>query len=224
MEPKKNPSYDVHRHRSALFTVGLITSLAIVIMAFKWKSEFKTPPPPEKDSVPYDLIYTPPSTDHIYQVKQETKPVINPTNFVEVKKEDLDVGAVQIEEPAIEDDEPAAIAPIEVPVEPKSEEPFIHVEQMPAPVGGYEAFYKSLRKNLNYPGPAKRTGIQGKVSVEFVVSKTGELSDFKVVTGIGGGCDEEAIRVIKLIKWNAGRQRGVPVNVRMIQTIHFALN
>jgi protein TonB len=223
MEPKKNPVYDVHRHHNVLFTVGLITSLTLVIMAFKWKSELVVFQVPDKDPIMDDITY-PPNTDHVYLVKKEEKPVINPRDFVEVKKDEPEIGELKIELPAFKEDEPVAIAPIELPVEPKSEERFIPVEEMPSPAGGYEAFYKTLKKNLKYPDPARRTGIKGKVFVEFTVNKTGELSDIKVIKGIGGGCDEEAIRVLKLTKWNAGKQRGVRVKVRMIQTIHFSLN
>ena len=75
---------------------------------------------------------------------------------------------------------------------------FIFAEIMPEPVGGWETFFGSLRKNLKYPKPAQRVGTTGKVFVEFTVSKTGELDNLKILKGLGDGCDEEAMRVIKL--------------------------
>jgi Periplasmic protein TonB, links inner and outer membranes len=60
--------------------------------------------------------------------------------------------------------------------------------------------------------------------VEFVVNKNGAPSDLKVTKGIGGGCDEEAMRVIALSKWEPGKQRGNPVRVRMSMAINFKLN
>jgi protein TonB len=67
-------------------------------------------------------------------------------------------------------------------------------------------------------------GIEGKVFVEFIVDKDGKLTNIKVVRGIGGGCDEEAIRVIsRMPNWKPGKQRGMPVKVRMIIPIHFVL-
>lgn len=67
-------------------------------------------------------------------------------------------------------------------------------------------------------------GIEGRVFVEFVVERDGSLTDIKVVKGIGGGCDDEAIRVISQApKWNAGKQRGRSVRVRMVLPIIFKL-
>ena len=91
--------------------------------------------------------------------------------------------------------------------------------------GGNEAWRKFLQKNLKYPKFAKRSGIEGKVLISFVVDKNGNTSDIEVIRGIGGGCDDEAVRVIKMApKWNPGLQRGNPVKSRMSLFIHFVLN
>jgi protein TonB len=67
-------------------------------------------------------------------------------------------------------------------------------------------------------------GVEGKVFVQFVVDKDGTLTDIKAVKGIGAGCDEEAVRVLKAApKWKPGKQRGRPVKVRMILPITFKL-
>jgi protein TonB len=67
-------------------------------------------------------------------------------------------------------------------------------------------------------------GVEGRVYVEFIVEKDGSLTDIQLAKGIGGGCDEEAIRVLSNApKWNPGRQRGNPVRVRMIMPINFQL-
>ena len=71
---------------------------------------------------------------------------------------------------------------------------------------------------------ARRNHIQGKVFLQFIVDTDGSLSDIKVVKGIGFGCDQESLRVMKLApKWNPGKQRGKPVKVRMMVPISFAL-
>lgn len=89
------------------------------------------------------------------------------------------------------------------------------VEQQPHPLGGYHRFYKYLSKQIKYPSKARRMGLEGKVWVEFVVERNGTLTQFKVLEGIGGGCGQEAIRVLKVApKWQPGKQRGVPVKVR----------
>jgi protein TonB len=87
-----------------------------------------------------------------------------------------------------------------------------------------EDFYKYVSKNIEYPKQARRMGIEGKVFVQFVVDKDGSLSDVKVIKGIGAGCDEEAIRVLKESpKWTPGKQRGRPVRVRMSLPIFFKI-
>ena len=88
------------------------------------------------------------------------------------------------------------------------------VEIMPEFVGGMEAWAKFLEKNLRYPSQARDEGVQGRVTISFVVEKNGELSNIKVLKGIGFGCDEEAKRVIaKSPFWKPGIQNGRPVRV-----------
>lgn len=105
-----------------------------------------------------------------------------------------------------------------------NEEVFTLVEQQPDYPGGITAFYKAIANNMNYPEQARKMGIEGRVYVQFIVDKTGLVKDIKTIKRIGGGCDEEAERVIKLTgKWNPGTQRGKPVNVRMVMPINFKL-
>jgi protein TonB len=71
---------------------------------------------------------------------------------------------------------------------------------------------------------ARESGIQGTVYVTFVVEKGGNVSDVKILRGIGGGCDEEAIRVIRAMpRWNPGKQRGKSVRVQFNMPIKFTL-
>jgi protein TonB len=86
------------------------------------------------------------------------------------------------------------------------------------------AFYKYLSENLKYPQKALQHSIGGKVFLQATISKTGEISNIIVVKGIGYGCDEEAVRVLKSApKWIPGKQRGRPVNVRMVVPITFVI-
>ncbi|MCC5928526.1 MAG: energy transducer TonB [Cyclobacteriaceae bacterium] len=113
----------------------------------------------------------------------------------------------------------------QAPVEEVAEEIFTIVEQQPVPVGGMSTFYKYIGEHLRYPTRAARQGIEGRVFVQFVVERDGSLTDVQVVRGIGGGCDEEAVRVVQgAPKWEPGRQRGRPVRVRMVLPILFQLN
>lgn len=110
-------------------------------------------------------------------------------------------------------------------VEPKKEETFTYVEQSPQYAGGNEAMAAFLRKNLKYPTQASRAGIQGKVFVQFTVGSDGKIENAAAVKGIGFGCDEEAVRVVKMMKdWMPGKQAGVPVRVRFTLPIAFQLD
>jgi periplasmic protein TonB len=104
-------------------------------------------------------------------------------------------------------------------------EPYRYVEQMPEFPGGDEARIKFFNKNLRYPPMARESGIQGTVYLTFVVSKTGQISNVQVIRGIGGGCDEEAIRVLQLMpNWIPGRQNGKPVPVQFSLPLRFTLS
>ncbi len=99
------------------------------------------------------------------------------------------------------------------------------VEQMPEFPGGMAAWGKFLNKNLNYPSIAKDANAMGRVIVSFVVEKNGSITDVKILRGIGAGCDEEAIRVIKKSPlWKAGIQNGRPVRVSYIMPIVLRLD
>jgi TonB family protein len=98
------------------------------------------------------------------------------------------------------------------------------VEEAASPAGGFKEFMTYLQTNLTYPEAARKANIQGKVFVQFVVQKDGSLSDIQVLKGIGGGCDEEAVRVIAASpKWNPGKQKGMAVKQRMSVPIAFNL-
>jgi len=101
---------------------------------------------------------------------------------------------------------------------------FTVVEEQPGYPGGDEARIKFLQENIKYPEEAKELGVQGKVFVTFVVEVDGSITDVRVLRGIGAGCDEEAIRVVKSMpKWVPGKQRGVPVRVQFNLPIKFTL-
>jgi len=102
---------------------------------------------------------------------------------------------------------------------------FTVVEQQPEFAGGYEAMMNFIRKNMVYPASARRMGIDGTVHVSFLVSKTGTISEAKILRGISPDCDAEAIRVINLMPpWKPGMQNGKPAYVRFIMPLKFRLH
>ncbi|MFV0418301.1 MAG: energy transducer TonB [Dysgonomonas sp.] len=107
---------------------------------------------------------------------------------------------------------------------PVEEKPFYTVEQMPGFPGGESEMNKFISDNLKYPVVAQESGIQGRVTIRFVVTKTGEISDVTVVRGIDPSCDKEAMRVVKAMpKWIPGKQNGLNVPVYFTLPIVFKL-
>jgi protein TonB len=108
--------------------------------------------------------------------------------------------------------------------EVEEEQIFTIVEEMPSFPGGEAELFKYLGKNIKYPEMANSAGISGVVYVTFVVDKDGKIKDVKVLRGIGGGCDEEAVRVVKnMPSWKPGKQRGKSVTVQYNLPIRFTL-
>lgn len=222
MELKKNPKLDYRRKYALFFNIGLVLSLVIVISAFEMKFVEKVVIVDLPNSTYNDDPIIPPITDITPK-----KPEVQVFKLKEVKNE------IEVEEPAYElviatgEPEPPEVDMNLFEEMKKEEADIVHdiVEKMPSYVGGIEAFYKFVGKNLKYPAQARRMGIEGKVFVHFVVDRDGSLSDIKVVKGIGAGCDMEVVRIIhKSPKWNPGKQRGNPVRVRMMMPITFRLN
>jgi len=106
----------------------------------------------------------------------------------------------------------------------REKEPFTFVEEMPVFPNGSEAMYTFIYNSIEYPPIAKANGISGNVIVQFVVSAEGEIEQAIVVRGIGGGCNEEALRVINSMpRWNPGKHNGINVPVVFTLPIKFSL-
>jgi protein TonB len=106
-----------------------------------------------------------------------------------------------------------------------NEKPLIIVECPPCFIGGDDAMYKWLGENIKYPQEARESGISGTVVVTFVVEKDGSITNVEPLNKIGGGCEQEAVRVVKLMpKWRGGKQNNMPVRVQFNLPIKFTLN
>ncbi len=98
------------------------------------------------------------------------------------------------------------------------------VEEQPSFPGGEAAFSKFLDKNLEYPKEARKNKIEGTVWLSFIIDKEGKISNVTVQRGIGGGCDEEAKRVIEMMPpWIPGKANGKPVKLKYNFPIKFSL-
>ncbi|MFU8844779.1 MAG: TonB family protein [Bacteroidales bacterium] len=103
--------------------------------------------------------------------------------------------------------------------------PVLNPEEVPSYPGGEEARMKFINENLKYPEEAKKAGIQGTVYVNFTVEADGSISNIKMLRGIGGGCDEEAVRVVEAMpEWVPAKQKGEAIRVQFNMPIRFALS
>lgn len=107
---------------------------------------------------------------------------------------------------------------------PVTEQIFTWAEEMPNFPGGNGELLGFFARNINYPEIAIRAEVEGKVILSFVVDKNGGIEDVNVIKGIGAGCDEEAMRVIKSMpRWNPGKQNGKPILTRINVPVVFKL-
>jgi protein TonB len=225
MEIKKNPEADINRKKPALFMLGMVAALAMILTLGEYTSaEIKyglekkksgdklemeevlempnsTPPPPPPPPPPPVLLTNVETTEDEDEVNEDVV-VVNNDDAEEIKVVDI-----VVEEKVVVD------------------EIFDVVEEQPEYPGGIQELYNFIGKNFKYPEMARAANVQGKVYVQFVVGKDGSIGDVKILRGLGSGLDEEATRVVKMMpKWKAGKQRGKEVKVRYNLPIVCKLN
>lgn len=186
-----------------------------------------TPPPPPP---PPDL---PPPPPPVRATVKYTPPVVKRDEEVVEEEEIPDVEVLEEIDAGVETVEGSKDAPpdlgdidgtSDVVAEVVEEKPYTYVEQMPTFPGGESEMMKYLGKNIRYPAAAQRAGIEGIVVLSFVVSKTGEISEIQVLKNLGGGTDEEAVRVVKTMPtWTPGKQNGRAVPVRYTLPVRYTI-
>lgn len=237
MEEKKDPKVNLNRQVGLFFGIGLITSMVLVLTAFELSfvqslsadalslkkavdttdNSIVEPPPTDQPPPPPPQAIQAPEIKEVPDEKKVEK-------FIEETTEEKPTEQVKVDKPA----EETSVAP------PKKEEveddnkifnPHELQEQAEF-MGGQKEFYKFLSENIKYPKMARRQGIEGTVYLEFVIEKSGELTDVKIKKPIAndGGCNDEAVRVLKTSpKWKAAKQRGKNVRQKMVIPVKFKL-
>ncbi|MDE7375041.1 MAG: energy transducer TonB [Odoribacter sp.] len=228
MEIKKSPKADLEKKKGIFFEAGLALALAVLLLAFEWKSST------EEVSL-FDTVAEPPVEDEIIPITQQMlKPPPPPPaapklsdllNIVEdesniddeLEIEDADDDSDNREPQNLDDFGDYGDA------DTGDEDIFMVVEDMPQFPGGNVT--KWISKNVKYPQLAQENGIQGKVFIKFVIEKDGSITDVQVSRGVDASLDKEAIRVIKAMpKWKPGKQRGKAVRVSYTLPINFQLS
>ncbi|KPQ14752.1 MAG: periplasmic protein TonB [Algoriphagus marincola HL-49] len=225
MESKKTPAADLTKKSGMFLNLGLMVAVGAVLVAFEWKSF--------DDGALKDLGMGDDNFEELLDIPITEQPPPPPPPPVEQPiiqeipdeveiEEKIDVNFdVNVEEETVIEE----VVIAEAPVEEKADEIFDVVETQPVPPGGMSGWNKYLSKNLKYPTQARRMGIEGTVIVVFVINTDGSIQDVEVLRGIGGGCDEEAVKVVENApKWEPGKQRGRAVRTRMRLPIRFKLS
>ena len=211
----KNYRADLRGKYRKYFEISLILSLSLIIAAFKLAP--KNGNIDENYNPPQELI----TIENIINTVQKPKlpppppkpdPVLSEPDEVPEEIEfnnEIDLNA-KIGPPPTLPDPPRVI---------KDEPFFPFAEEMPEPIGGL----KAIQDKVEYTEIAKRSGIEGTVYIEAKIDKDGNVVDAVIKKGVGGGLDESALRAVKLTKFHPGKQRGIPVRVKMVIPIKFVL-
>lgn len=240
MEIRKNPEVDLNRQRPLFIAIGFVLSLSLGLLAFEYRT-FQ-----EKIIQLIDISIDEEIEETIIATQPETPPPPPPppptvVEVLEIVENDVEIeNEMQVQD--VEATEETEITTTnteftETETVVDDNEVFQIVEDMPRFKGCenerneeeaskcfQEKLYAFLSQNIKYPQQAKELGIQGKVFVSFVVEKDGSVGQVQILRGIGGGCDEEAVRVIKkLPQFTPGKQRGRPVRVQYRLPIAFVL-
>jgi len=210
------------------FTVAITSPVIVELLGKKTKEEFKatkevaitlTQPPP------VDPLQPPPPPPPPQVLKETVK--FTPPIVVDQPVDDPEPPPQEVlSQTTVSTQTQEGEKQIDLPPDPIIEEEkiFTIVEEPPSFPGGEEKLFEFLRKNIKYPNIARENGITGRVYVTFVVDKEGRIKDAKLVRGIGAGCDEEALRVVRAMPdWKVGKQNGRAVPVQFNLPINFTL-
>lgn len=214
MLERKKPQADLRSYYTVLLELGLLLALVIFIVAVR--VEIRSEAPEEIQLSEQEIV----EMEEIVQTRQMETPPPPPRPPVPVEVpndeiiEDIDINI----DADLALDGPLNLPPPPPPAE-EEEDFFTVVENMPELIGGLAG----LQRNITYPEMARKAGIEGRVFLQFIVNERGEVENPRVIRGIGGGCDEEALKAIKKAKFKPGLQRGRPVRVQYNLPVVFKL-
>jgi len=221
MKTKKTNKANLERYRGTFRQMGIVLALGLVFIAFEYTNADVTT---SSYDTPNEIIVEPDYVP-ITKVRKELPPpptIIFDKLIIDVFNQSIDEKVIIIDEidPAEEIDFTLA----EEGIERDDDSVFVIVENAPQFIGGDAALMRYLSENIIYPSIAQEVGIQGRVYVQFVVNKSGDITDVKLLKGIDRSLDAEALRVVqKMPRWKPGSQRGKNVNVSYQIPINFIL-
>ena len=228
MNAAMTEKWNLENKRFIFREIGMIVALGLILLAFNWKTSEKA----RTDLYQRQVLDIPEEIVPITEQKPPEPPKMEPPKMVTAihiveneaeVEENIVIDAEANERTEIPEYTPPAPVQREEEAEEESEI-FYVAESMPSFPGGDDKIYEYLARNMVYPLQAREANIEGRVFLTFVVERDGSITDVKVLRGIGGGCDEEAVRVVEnMPKWVPGKQRGIPVRVHFNLPIKFTL-
>lgn len=224
MRSKKSNRANLETKRGTFLQIGTIISLSIVLLAFEWTTVNSHKIDWEGYGNHNLMEEMTEITVHNKKPPEMPKPIIiQKIEFVDNETDietDINISAEITEDTKNDLDQIFEETEIEI----EEQHIFTVVEKQPEFPGGYAALQKFLLENLQYPRQAIEIGISGTVYISFIVWKDGSIRNTNLERGIGGGCDEEALRIVELMpNWKPGVQLMTPVNVQMILPVSFKL-
>ncbi len=216
----KNPCADLRKKHQRFLETAVIIALLFMIAAFKLVPALHPEKPESEKQDPFISI----DDSALPTVHEVPPPPPMPAPALEKPGGDDDLPDVIFEETVIDFNNPVPPPKpppvVENPVdEPDEIVPFWIIEEKPSIIGGLE----SIMKRIKYPEIARIAEIEGKVIVRVLIDKKGNPTEIELLKGIGGGCDEEAVKAIAATRFTPGRQLDKPVKVRMTIPIIFRL-
>lgn len=212
---RKTDRADLRRSYNILLQFGLIVALLFIIGLVKINL-YSAPPTPLAVEDQEEVVM-----EEVIQTKQiETPPPPpRPPVPVEVPNDEIIEDEILDLDSELDLDGPLDLPPPPPPSDDEEEDFFVVVETMPQLKGGLAG----LQKKVKYPEMARRAGIEGRVTVQFIVNEQGKVENPRVIRGIGGGCDEAALAAVKKASFTPGMQRGRAVRVQYSLPIVFRL-
>jgi protein TonB len=222
MVPKKSKQASLENKKMVLFPLGLVTALAILLLAFEWTSK---PAEKEFEKIEEEADFIDEIENTLRDQPQQEQPPPPPQVTIELEIVDNDVEVDEFADiDAGMDFDDKINTNFDVSEEEiEEEEIFMVVEDQPVFPGGQTELMKYLAQ-ISYPEESAEQGIQGTVYIRFVVTKTGAVSNVQAIRGPDPKLEEAAIEhVKKMPTWRPGRQRGKAVNVWYTVPIKFQL-
>lgn len=230
MEPRKHSKYDLENKRGFFFQIGLLLALLITLTAFEWKSYDRMEPmdlSTDNAVVPEEVIPVTYQETPMPELLPEKQTKKTPSQVIEIVENIIQNTTISSSEVTGQDTSGAlqdAIGLQDVEAGGRDAEIFTLVDEPPSFPGGEELRMKFLQKTTIYPKFARENKVQGTVYVTFIVEPDGNLTQIKILQGIGSGCDEEAFRVVKAMpKWNPGKKNGLPIRIQVTMPLAFTL-